>query len=148
MTRIVSCMFSVEGLYCKLKEKGNATSQHRKREAIAGSPIKVCSTAYTDHSWISYKSLHNSVLLSAIGSGPRYQILSHVFARCASFACNSRMAVCFLVSRAILAWQCVFWFRVQFLHGRVFSDSRNVQKCATQIIYLGPLPNRQYREQT
>ena len=30
----------------------------------------------------------------ALGSGPRYQILSHVFARC--FACNSRMSVCFL----------------------------------------------------
>ena len=31
----------------------------------------------------------------ALGSNPRYQILSHVFARC--------------VSRAILAWPCVFW---------------------------------------
>ena len=30
--------------------------------------------------------------------------------------------------------------RVQFSHGRVFSDSSNVQKCVTQIIYLGPLP--------
>ena len=30
--------------------------------------------------------------------------------------------------------------RVQFSHGRVFSDSRNVQKSVTRIIYLGPLP--------
>ena len=32
-------------------------------------------------------------------------------------------------------------FRVQESHGSVFSDSLNVQKCVTQIIYLGPLPN-------
>ena len=32
-------------------------------------------------------------------------------------------------------------FRVQFSHVRVFSDSRNVQKSVTQIIYLGPLPS-------
>ena len=31
-------------------------------------------------------------------------------------------------------------FRVQFSHARVFSDSRNVRKRATRIIYLGPLP--------
>ena len=30
---------------------------------------------------------------------------------------------------------------VLFSHVRVFSDSRNVQKSVTQIIYLGPLPN-------
>ena len=30
-------------------------------------------------------------------------------------------------------------FRVQFSHVRVFSDSRNVQKSVTQIIYLWPL---------
>ena len=29
---------------------------------------------------------------------------------------------------------------MQFSHGSVFSDSRNVQKCVTQIIYLGSLP--------
>ena len=28
----------------------------------------------------------------------------------------------------------------RFSHGRRFFDSRNVQKCVTQIIYLGPLP--------
>ena len=28
---------------------------------------------------------------------------------------------------------------LQFLHVHVFSDSRNVQKCVTQIIYLGPV---------
>ena len=33
--------------------------------------------------------------------------------------------------------------RVQFSHVRVFSDSRNVQKSVTQIIYLGPLPRDQ-----
>ena len=31
-------------------------------------------------------------------------------------------------------------FHVRFSHVRVFSDSRNVQKSVTQIIYLGPLP--------
>ena len=35
--------------------------------------------------------------------------------------------------------------RVRFSHGRVLFDSRNVQKCVTQIIYLGPLPSRQSR---
>ena len=30
--------------------------------------------------------------------------------------------------------------RTRFSHGRRFFDSRNVQKCVTQIIYLGPLP--------
>ena len=30
----------------------------------------------------------------------------------------------------------------QFSHRRRFFDSRNVQKCVTQIIYLGPLPTR------
>ena len=53
----------------------------------------------------------------AVGSGPRYQILSHVFSRCAS----------------------------QKTHGHArnacVSDSCNVQKSVTQIIYLGPLPN-------
>ena len=52
-----------------------------------------------------------------LGKGPRYQILSHVFARCASQT-----------------------FRVRFSHVRVFSDSRKVQKSVTQIIYLRPLP--------
>ena len=30
--------------------------------------------------------------------------------------------------------------RVQFSHVRVFSDSRNVQKSVTRIMYLEPLP--------
>ena len=34
--------------------------------------------------------------------------------------------------------------RVQFSHVRVFSDSRNVQKSVTQIIYLGPLPTHHF----
>ena len=61
-----------------------------------------------------------------LGSGPRYQILSH-FARCPSQkthehaklnACNSRMSVCFL-TRATC----------------------NFEKSVTRFIYLGPLPN-------
>ena len=32
--------------------------------------------------------------------------------------------------------------RARFSHGRRFFGSRNVQKCVTQIIYLGPLPTR------
>ena len=33
--------------------------------------------------------------------------------------------------------------RVQFSHVRVFSDSHNVQKSVTRIMYLGPLPSGQ-----
>ena len=29
---------------------------------------------------------------------------------------------------------------MRFLHGSVLFDLHNVQKCVTQIIYLGPLP--------
>ena len=37
--------------------------------------------------------------------------------------------------------------RVRFSHGHRFFDSRNVQKCVTRIIYLGPLlPKQQYLE--
>ena len=32
---------------------------------------------------------------------------------------------------------------VQFSHVRLFSDSRNMQKSVTQIIYLRPLPRTQ-----
>ena len=32
----------------------------------------------------------------------------------------------------------------QFSHGRRFFDSSNVQKCVTQITYLGPLPTPQW----
>ena len=67
----------------------------------------------------------------ALGSGPRYQILSHVFALCASENLrprDSRMAV-----------------GTRFSHGRRFFDSRNVQKSVTQIIYLGPLPRGHYQ---
>ena len=69
----------------------------------------------------------------ALGSGPRYQILSHVFACCTSqktysdghvrITRDSRMAV-----------------GTRFSHGHWFFDLLNVQKCVTQIIYLGPLP--------
>ena len=62
----------------------------------------------------------------ALGSGARYQILSHVFARCTSQTTRETR-----VSHAK---------RVRFSHGRVLFDSRYVQKCVTQIIYLGPLP--------
>ena len=62
-----------------------------------------------------------------LGSGPRYQILSHVFACCASQKTHGHARIA-RVSR------------VQFLHVRVFSDSHNVQKSVTQIISLGPLP--------
>ena len=68
-------------------------------------------------------------LLSSLGSGPRYQILSHVFARCASQKTHGHARIA-RVSRA----------SVQLSHVRVFSDSRNVQKSVTQIIYLWPLP--------
>ena len=63
-----------------------------------------------------------------LGSGPRYQILSHL-ARCASQKTHGHAKL----------------ERVQFSHVRVFSDRdsrrRNVQKNVTRIIYLGPLPN-------
>ena len=57
-----------------------------------------------------------------VGSGPRYQILSHVFARCPSQKTYGHA-------------------RIAFSHGRRFFDSRNMQKCVAQIIYLGPLPS-------
>ena len=58
-----------------------------------------------------------------LGSGPRYQILSHVFGRCASQTthCHARIAR-----------------ETRFSHGSVLFDY--VQKSVTQIIYLGPLP--------
>ena len=75
-----------------------------------------------------------------------YQVLSHVFARCASqkthgharIACENCKRF-----RAILACPCV---SVQCSHVRVFSDSRNVQKSVTEIIYLGPLPGASYTD--
>ena len=75
-----------------------------------------------------------------IGSGPRYQILSHVFARCASQKLTAMRE-----SHAILKnlWPCEN--RTQFSHGRRFLDSRNAQKSVTQIIYLGPLPTARRR---
>ena len=72
-----------------------------------------------------------NVCVCSIGSGPRYQILSHVSARCASQTTHGHARVA-RVSRAI---------RVRFSHGRVLFDSHNVQNCVLQIIYLGPLPN-------
>ena len=53
-----------------------------------------------------------------VGGGPRYQILSHIFARCVSQKTHGHARI-----------------------ARVFFDSRNVQKSVTQIIYLGRLPN-------
>ena len=64
---------------------------------------------------------------AAVGSGPRHQILSHVFARCAS---PKTLRLCENSTR--------------LTHGRRFFDSRNVQKSVTQIIYLGPLPRQQW----
>ena len=84
------------------------------------------------------KSYCFQVTFWQLGSGQRYQILSHVFARCASqkthwharIAHFSRKSVQFshvrVVSRAILACQCVFWLAQR--------------KSVTQIIYLRPLP--------
>ena len=42
----------------------------------------------------------------ALGSGKRYQILSHVFARCASQTTHGHARIT-RVLRAILAWPCV-----------------------------------------
>ena len=67
------------------------------------------------------------------GSGPRYQILSHFFARCASQKTHGHARIA-CVSHAILACLCVFACNSRM------SDSRNVQKSVTQIIYLRPLP--------
>ena len=84
------------------------------------------------------KSYCFQVTFWQLGSGQRYQILSHVFAHCASqkthwharFAPFSRKSVQFshvrVVSRAILACQCVFWLAQR--------------KSVTQLIYLRPLP--------
>ena len=52
---------------------------------------------------------------SSLGSGPRYQILSHVFARCASQKTHGHMG-----------------------HARIARES------VTQIIYLGPQPNHHH----
>ena len=88
-----------------------------------------------------------------LGSGPRYQILSHVFACCASQKTQGQKRIA-RETRA-LACPCVFVRfshvrvfskRVRFSHVRVFSDSRNVQKkpeCDTNHIlrataYLQP----------
>ena len=56
---------------------------------------------------------------------------SHAFARCAS---QKRTAM-----RELHLLPCEN--RTRFSHGRRFFNSRNVQKCVTQIIYLGPLPS-------
>ena len=60
----------------------------------------------------------------SLGSGPRYQILSHVFARFASQNTHGNARI----------------KRVLFSHFRACFDSRNMQKSVTQVIYLGPLP--------
>ena len=72
--------------------------------------------------WQMYsKSVRSSRVLGPVGSGLMYQILQHVFARCARNASET-----------------------QFSHVSVFSESRNMQKSVTQIIYLGPLPRGQW----
>ena len=70
-----------------------------------------------------------------VGSGPRYQILSHVFARCSSQKNLLPCENCDFRATANSAKNSV-WFS----HGCRFFDSRNVQKSVTQIIYLGALP--------
>ena len=70
---------------------------------------------------------------SAVGSGQRYQVLSHVFARCVSQK----------VDKKHTDMQELHVFRVQVSQVRVFFDLLNVQKSVTQIIYLGPLPTAQ-----
>ena len=75
-------------------------------------------------------TIQRILVQSQLGSGPRYQILSHVFARCASkkkywharIACKTQ-AKC-------------MWFK----HVSVLFDLCNMQKSVTQIIYLGPWP--------
>ena len=57
-----------------------------------------------------------SILICPIGSGPRCQILSHVFAGCASQKTHG--------------------------HARIARETQPA-KSATQIIYLGPLPSAQ-----
>ena len=71
----------------------------------------------------------------AIGSGPRFQILSHVFACCTSQKTHWHARI----ARETFACK----FCVQFSYIRVYSDFLNVQKRVTQIIYLGPLPKKQ-----
>ena len=85
------------------------------RDQIYGNQVELCKTLPSILS-----------VTQPVGSGPRYQILSHVFARCASqtthghariarvrtcenrtrFACDSRMKK---ETRAILACPCVVW---------------------------------------
>ena len=68
-----------------------------------------------------------------VGSGPRYQILLHVFARCSSKKTHGHARIA-PVLRAM--------FRVRFSHVRVFFDLHNVHKSVTQSIYLLPLPTQ------
>ena len=70
--------------------------------------------------------------LPALGSGPRYQILSPVFARCASQKTHGHARIARETE--------LHAKRVQFSHVRVFSDLHKGPKSVTQLIYLGPLP--------
>ena len=76
------------------------------------------------------------------GSGPRHQVLTHVFARCTSKKTHGHARIA-RVSESH-AFQNRTRFRIARVspHGRVrvFFDSRNVQKSVTQVICLGPLP--------
>ena len=75
----------------------------------------------------------------------------HVFARfCVARFCRTFLQIYTLsitVSDFVPRFCTSHAFRVSvcFSHVRVFSDSRNVQKSVTQIIYLGPLPCGQAR---
>ena len=86
----------------------------------------------------------------AVGSGPRYQILSHVFARCASQKTHWHTRIAREKHTDIRESHAK---RVQFSHVRVFSDSRNVQKkCDTNHIpwataYCAALATQHFIEQ-
>ena len=73
-----------------------------------------------------------------IGSGPRYQILSHIFARCTSK--NTHCHACQLVFWLAQCARCT----LHSLHVALFAhciSQKTRWYSVTQIIYLGPLPN-------
>ena len=105
---VVSCNFS-------FRSQEQALHQTFGQIFLAQKYRKVCSVPLI-RAAVLYKALAHD-LWWLVGSGHRYQILSHVFARCSS--------------------------RRIYGHARIarrFFDSRNVQKSVIQIIYLGPLP--------
>ena len=90
-----------------------------------------------------------NMYLESIGSGPRNQILSHVFAHCTSQKtyCHARIScisnTVMLELHAFQARITCFRYDSRMANGHVFFDPHNVQKSVTQIIYLGPLPRGQ-----